>query len=517
MVGNEYRLLAEAVPQLIWVTDADGRIEYFNQKFVEYTGFSLEALPGPTAWCKVLHPDDLERCLGPWITGRTTKNEYETEYRLRRASDASWRWHLTRAVPVKDREGRVLKWIGTCTDIEDQKRVLDALRATEQRILDENRRKDEFLAMLGHELRNPLAPILGAVNILKHRGPDQRAIDIIERQTRHLARLVDDLLEVSRISRGRVELHKEPREIATFVDHAVEGTMPLIEERGHTLRVDVAREGLLVDADPVRFAQVLANLLDNASKYTDRGGIVTVRARSVGHEVVVSVSDTDVGIPAETLPHVFDLFVQGARPLDRGQGGLGIGLTLVRSLVEMHGGSVAASSGGPGRGSEFVVRMPRIGDGSVAPAPDLATPPVETVRGTRVLVVDDNADVTVLLTDFLTWKGYVVESAGDGLSGLRAVHAFRPDVVLLDIGLPAMNGLDVAREIRRDPRLAGTRVIALTGYGQLTDRERSRSAGFERHLVKPIDFEQLVAILEAPPAPRGAAPRGTAHPSYSSV
>jgi PAS domain S-box-containing protein len=481
MIGDEDRLLAEALPQLIWITDPDGSVIYVNRRYIEYTGYSLEELCGPTEWRKALHPDDLERCLADWHTATRSGTGYETEYRLRRAADATWRWHLARALPVKDDAGRVLRWVGTCTDIEEHKRIQEQLH--------------EFLAMLGHELRNPLAPILGAVSLLKDKSALGHAhLDIIERQARQMARLVDDLLDVARISRGAIHLRPERIELATVIERAIETAMPLISERGHTLVMDVA-PGLVVDADPLRLGQVLANLLNNAAKYTQDRGVVTVRASRDGERVALSVRDTGTGIPAAQLPHVFDLFVQGERTLDRRQGGLGVGLTLVKRLVEMHGGRVTAASDGPGRGSEFVVNLP-----AAAPAPEREPPPPPVIadpQARRVLVVDDNADIVSVLRDYLTWKGFDVHVAFDGISALDVAYEAHPEIVLLDIGLPHLDGYEVARRLRSDERFAATRLIALTGYGQSADVERARRSGFHAHLVKPLDFTHLVDLVTA--------------------
>jgi len=500
VVGTEYQLVAEAVPQLIWVTDGSGAVEYVNQKYADYTGYRREELYGQTEWRKALHPDDVARCLRDWRSATVRGSAFETEYRLLRAADSTWRWHLTRALPVKDERGGIVKWFGTCTDIEEQKRAQEILRLSEERILQESRRKDELLAMLGHELRNPLAPVLNAVQLLRARGGHAHEVEIIERQTLQMARLVDDLLDVSRINTGRVQLRKEPHVLARSIERAVEATMPLIEERKHQLVVDVD-ERLAVDADPVRLAQVLTNLLNNAAKYMERGGTIAVRAIRDRDQVVVSVTDRGVGIPADELPHVFDLFVQGQRSLDRAQGGLGIGLTLVRTLVEMHGGTITARSDGPGCGSEFVVRLPA----HDLPLHHKIAEPVEppAATGARILVVDDNADIVDVLTSYLTWKGYEVHAAHDGASALETAQRIIPAVVLLDIGLPGMNGYEVARRLRADTRLASARLIALTGYGQDRDRERAIAAGFHHHLTKPVDLEKLLALIASC---RGSAP-----------
>ncbi len=490
-----YQLLAEAVPQLIWVTDADGAVVYVNRKYVEYTGYALEELCGQTAWRKALHPDDLERCLCDWASATTTGSGFETEYRLRRASDASWRWHLTRALPIHGDRGQIVNWFGTCTDIEEHKQVQAMLRDTEERLLRESQRKDEFLAMLGHELRNPLVPILSAVQLLKERDCAAE-LDIIERQALHMTRLVDDLLDVARITRGRVQLRKELVELASVIDRATETASPLVEARRHQLIVEVPRTGLVVDADPVRLAQAIGNLLNNAAKYTEPGGTICVRAARDAEQVSLAVTDTGIGMSADDLSGAFELFAQAGRALDRSQGGLGIGLTLVRHLIELHGGCVEAASAGPGHGSTFVVRLPlALPD---VHAIDRARPvasPVETAVRGRVLVVDDNADIVAVLESFLTWKGFEVAVARDGATGLEVARAVAPDVVLLDIGLPILDGYELARQMRADPHLAHARLIALTGYGQSSDRERARRAGFDDHLVKPVSFPQLLEVL----------------------
>jgi PAS domain S-box-containing protein len=494
MERPSFQRLAEAVPQLIWVTDASGAVVYVNRKYEEYTGYALAELCGLTAWRKALHPDDLERCISDWISATTTGSGYETEYRLRRASDASWRWHLTRALPIHDDAGQLVNWFGTCTDIDEHKQVQAMLRVTEERLLRESQRKDEFLAMLGHELRNPLMPILSAVQLMKERDYSPE-LDIIERQALHMTRLVDDLLDVARITRGRVELRKELVELASVVDRAIETTSPLVQTRRHRLFVDVPRKGLVVDADPVRLAQAIGNLINNAAKYTEPGGTIYVRATRDAAGVALAVTDSGIGMSADDLSGAFELFAQAGRALDRSQGGLGIGLTLVRSLIELHGGRVEAASAGPGHGSTFVLRMP------IALATVIDRPPPPPSRDVpahgRVLVIDDNRDIVAVLESYLTWKGYQVAVAYDGESGLEVARAVAPDVVLLDIGLPIIDGYEVARRLRADPELAHAHLIALTGYGQASDREHAQLAGFDDHLVKPVSLPQLLGVLQA--------------------
>jgi PAS domain S-box-containing protein len=364
-----------------------------------------------------------------------------------------------------------------------------------------NRAKDEFLAMLGHELRNPLSPILTALHVMKLRGEagSARERTVIERQVSHLTRLVDDLLDVSRIARGRVELKAEVVEMAEVVATAVELASPLLEERNHTLTIDVPQRGLRVDGDPMRLSQVVSNLLTNAAKYTPHGGSIAVRAEQVDAEVVVSVRDTGIGIAAEMLPHIFDLFVQERQALDRSLGGLGIGLSIVRSLVQRHGGSVSAHSGGPGTGSEFVVRLPiaiRTDDrAGVSPEPPPQLVAAPQARAMRILVVDDNEDGAEMLAAALSFKGYETRMAHDGPTALKVAAEFSPDIAFLDIGLPVMDGYELASHLRKLPGLAGVQLIAVTGYGQVSDRERTRDAGFHHHLVKPVDLTALEATL----------------------
>jgi signal transduction histidine kinase len=363
------------------------------------------------------------------------------------------------------------------------------------------RSKDEFLAMLGHELRNPLAPILTALHLMRQRSRpgDERERDIIERQVKHLSRLVDDLLDVSRATMGKIDLRREPLEVSTAVARAVEVAAPLMELKHHRLTVTVPGSGLMVAGDPVRLAQVIGNLLNNAAKYTDPGGRIEVDGRREGAEVVIRVRDDGQGIAPERMNSMFDLFVQGARGHDRSQGGLGIGLTLVRSLVQLHGGLVEARSEGPGRGSEFAIRLPAIADPVLLlpPAPPPASGPSRGRPPQRVLVVDDNLDAAEMLAHGLRHSGHEVREAHDGLSALVAAAQFKPEVVLLDLGLPGMDGFEVARRLRADPQHAAVKIVALTGYGRDDDRRRTAEVGIDRHLVKPVDLDAIDEVMRS--------------------
>jgi signal transduction histidine kinase/CheY-like chemotaxis protein len=378
-------------------------------------------------------------------------------------------------------------------------RLHEAERAARARAEMADRRKDEFLAMLGHELRNPLSPILSALQVMRMRAPEAavKQRTIIERQVTHLVRLVDDLLDVSRITQGKVVLRKHPLSIADVTAKAAEMAGPLREERRQRLAIAIAPD-LVVDGDEERLAQVLANLLTNAAKYTEPGGAIAVTASREGGEAVVRVRDSGIGIPRELLPDLFGAFVQGARSIDRAQGGLGLGLAIVRMLVELHGGTVTAESEGAGRGSEFAIRLPAL-HASALSEPDAQSRPALSVparAGGRVLVVDDNRDAAEGLGDLLTDLGYTTRISYDGPSALAAAPEFTPHVALVDIGLPVMDGYEVARRLRALPGLSDVRLVAVTGYGQPSDRERSQAAGFDEHLVKPVDHAIIEPVLE---------------------
>lgn len=375
---------------------------------------------------------------------------------------------------------------------------VSAVRQRANELAEVNRHKDEFLAMLGHELRNPLAPILNAVQLLRLQSGEsarqQQALTILERQVGQLVHLVDALLEVSRISTGTIHLQREQLDMRTIVERGVETVRALIEQRRHALDVRLPPAPIWIDGDSTRLEQVVVNLLNNAAKYTDEGGHIWLSLQQVGNEAVLQVRDSGVGIAPELMPSIFDLFTQAERSLARSQGGLGIGLSVVQRLVEMHGGKVAASSV-VGQGSQFVVRLPVVL--SVEPRPP--SPPTEEAMPTRpslrVLVVDDNVDTATSLALLLRDLGDDVRTAHDGPAALEAALDYRPDVALLDIGLPGLDGLEVAKRMRQQPILQNVVLVAMTGYGKESDRQRSQEAGFDHHLVKPIKFEKVQKIL----------------------
>ncbi|MGH9889321.1 MAG: ATP-binding protein, partial [bacterium] len=417
-------------------------------------------------------------------------------------------YYTTSYRPLLDAEGKPSGVISVVADVTEQVRARRAVEESRAEAVLANRAKDEFLAMLGHELRNPLAPILTALELMRLRGGETltRERTIIERQTLHLASLVDDLLDVSRIARGMVQLKRERVRIADAIAKAIETASPLFEQHRHELVTHVPRD-LTVEGDPGRLVQVFANLLTNAAKYTDPSGRVAVSAEGHDGEVVITITDTGRGIAADMLPHVFELFVQERQNLDRSRGGLGLGLAIVRNLVELHGGRVTATSDGAGRGSVFTVHLPRAAEDLTAPstAPassSAATPARSPSNAISVLVVDDNEDAAALLGELLLARGYRVHIAHDAPEALQLAHRFVPDVALVDIGLPAMDGYELARRLRALPAWRNVKLHALTGYGQSADRARSQEAGFDQHLIKPIALSTLEALLPPAVSPR---------------
>jgi signal transduction histidine kinase/ActR/RegA family two-component response regulator len=435
---------------------------------------------------------------------------------------AVWAMEMLGNVTVLDQPVRVMTLVSTLrTAVKARQRQYE-LRDRLEALHQADRQKDEFLATLSHELRNPLAPIRNALHVLRLAGDDAqtraRVIDTMERQTGNVIRLVDDLLELSRINEGRIVLRKERVKLTSVLRSALESSAPIVEAAGHELVVVEPPGELLLHADPVRLIQVIANLLNNAAKYTDRGGRIVISAQAEGPEAVIRVRDTGVGIPADMLSRIFDMFVQVDLPPERTRQGLGIGLTLVKRLVELHGGTVVAHSEGPGLGSEFIVRLPAFADQRVMAAPGqrsgvgaaggaggagggAAARPAGTERRKsdlarfRILVVDDHHDAGDSLATLLRLLGHQVRVAYDGMAGLEAARVFRPQVALLDIGMPGIDGIELAKRLRREPEFDDMLMIALTGYGRDEDRRRSSEAGFNAHLVKPVDIAALNGMI----------------------
>lgn len=651
---GRFRHLADALPQIVWVARPDGHVDYYNQRWYEYTGRPPND-SGDESWKPALHPDDVRPCTEQWYECVRTGQVHQIEMRLREGRSGTYRWFLSRAVPIRDESGRVVRWFGTCTDIDYTKKAAErqrllweaasmlltadepetmmrelfdklaphlgldtyfnfmadeseealrllscvgvpedtarslarldfgqaicgtvalqrkpvvatfiqrsddpkaqlaksfgvrayacnpllaggrllgtlsfASRTRDQfeddeleflrtvthyvtvayerlrlvrQLRETDRRKDEFLATLAHELRNPLAPVRNAAQFLKLKGPVdpdlQHARDIIERQVGHLTRLVDDLLDVSRITRGKIVLQKERLGLKSILANAVEASRPVIEAAGHELAVAVPPEPMHLSGDLTRLVQVFGNVLVNAAKYTDRGGRIWLTARREGSDVTVSVRDTGIGIPADHLPRVFEMFSQVDPALERTQGGLGIGLSLVKGLVELHGGSVEARSDGPGHGSEFIVRLPLLITPQATRPSDAAgrTDGGAAGRNCRILVADDNVDSAQSLAMMLSIMGHEVRAAHDGQAAVELVEAFRPDVILLDIGMPKLNGYDAARRIREMEWGKRATVVALTGWGQDEDKRRANAAGFDHHFTKPVAPDVLMKLL----------------------
>jgi two-component system CheB/CheR fusion protein len=441
------------------------------------------------AYQRDIHPEDREHVLGSVRRTLEHGEDHRIEYRIVRP-DGSLRWVEGRGKLVRDAQRRPQRMIGVCADITERKQAEQALREAD-------RRKDEFLATLSHELRNPLAPLRNALQFLElSLGGDERVEPLrqmMERQVGHLVRLVDDLLEMSRISRGALELRRSRVAVSDMVRNALETSQPLLRAARHQLSVALPGEPLWVDGDPVRLAQILANLLNNAAKYTPPGGRIGVAARKREGCVEVAVRDNGPGIAPEALPRLFEMFARGGGPDRGGQGGLGIGLALSRRLAEMHGGSLGAKSDGLGRGAEFTLTLalaaaPQPGTSSAAPA-------AARLPGRRILVVDDNRDAAESLSMVLKFLGADVQVANDGRQALDAFQSYQPAVVFLDIGMPGMDGYEVARRMRAAQNGERPALVALTGWGQEADRQRSRDAGFDHHLVKPADLGVLQALL----------------------
>ena len=426
-----------------------------------------------------------------------------------REREVTWDWDQTGLpttryfdvsyAPMRDGEGAIEGVFVFSMEVTNQVRLRKASDEAKEVAEQASRVKDEFLAMLGHELRNPLAPILTALDLMQLRAPEtfQRERTVIERQVRHMARLVDDLLDISRITRGDIELHREDIDLADTIGKAIEIATPLLEERKHELVTSVG-PGLVVHADGVRMAQVVANLLTNAAKYTERGGIVSISAVREGARIELRVTDNGVGIAPDVLPHVFDTFYQSRQAIDRAQGGLGLGLAIVRTLVGLHGGEVAATSGGLGTGSEFTVWLPAV-EAAHRVGPSVGTPieGAQPLRADGILIVDDNADALGMLADALESRGMTIHRAHDAPSALAEAQKQMPRIALLDIGLPVMDGYELGRRLRELPGLEHIKLVALTGYGQASDLEKSRAAGFEAHLVKPISLATVQKTIDA--------------------
>lgn len=496
-----FRQLADAMPQIVWVAKPDGAVEYFNQRWFDFVGRQAGDYLGHQ-WSTALHPSDEKHATKRWQQALDTQEPYEIEYRLR-SEKGDFRWFLSRAMLMRDESGSLDRWFGTCTDIQDLKGLHEELRMVAARLSDADRRKDEFLATLAHELRNPLAPIRTGLEVMKMIKNDPVTLEEVrgtmERQTRQLITLVDDLLDVSRITRGKFELRRSHVCLDDAVKTAVEAAQPIVDAAGHKLTIDLPEQPIWLDADPNRLAQILSNLLNNASKYTPDNGQIVLTAKTVDKYCCISIRDNGIGIPSDKLESIFEMFTQLEQPMEKVFNGLGIGLTLVRSLVQMHGGRIDASSEGLSRGSEFRVYLPLIQNES-PPATADATQKNDYAcdgkdREMRILLVDDNFDASKMLSRVILAMGYKVATAADGKEAIEKAEDYRPDVILMDLGMPRMNGYEAARHIRQQGWGKETVLVALTGWGQDSDRQKSKDAGFDHHLVKPADPLELRILL----------------------
>jgi PAS domain S-box-containing protein len=622
---ERFRQLADAMPQVVWIADAAGRVQYYNSRVQDFSGVSRNP-DGTFEWQPLLHPDDLKETTIAWQGAVQSGTSYQSEHRVF-MKDGTYRWHLSRGLPTKSERSGEIQWFGTATDIHDLKVSQNALaeseatlrgvyensplmmgvvevegddllhiydnpatcrffnvpfgttsgrwahdmgvpkatihswvsayqqceqsrtpvsfeyshqvkngcrqlsatvawlgaasgsrnrfcyiaeditdrRRNEEELREAARRKDEFLATLAHELRNPLAPIRTGLEVLRLAKGDASIIEQVrltmERQTQQLITLVDDLLDVSRITRGRLELRKCRVNLAEIVTSAVEASKPPIDEGRHELKISAPDEPIFLDADPNRLAQVISNLLNNAAKYTPECGRIELSIQKQASEVLIAVQDNGVGIAVDMQHRIFEMFAQiDDRPLERGFRGLGIGLTLVKSLVEMHGGRVDVHSDGPDKGSRFTITLP---------IPAEPTPKADTavesalspIPGKKILVVDDNREAALTLSILVKMLGHEVQTANDGLQAVQVAEEFRPELMLMDIGMPKMNGYEAARFIREQPWGENIILVALTGWGQEGDKQKSKQAGFDDHLVKPADPQNLQRVLAIPVRP----------------
>ncbi len=487
-----FHTFADSVAMLCWMADETGAIFWYNSRWYEYTGTTPEQMQG-WGWQAVHDPAVLPDVLTRWRASIAAGAPFEMVFPLKNAA-GYFRPFLTRIVPSRDTAGRLTGWFGTNTDISQQVDAEKALREAD-------RRKDEFLAILAHELRNPLAPVRSAAKVLRAPLADAKTRDwataVIDRQIRTMASLLDDLLDVSRITRGHLVLHRQKASVASIIETSVEVARPLIESRHHTLSISLPESPIEVDGDPLRLSQVFSNLLTNAAKYSETSGRIEVMVIPAADGIEVTVKDSGMGLEAESLSRIFEMFSQVKSALDRSEGGLGIGLALVKGIVELHGGRVSASSEGLGRGSEFRVLLPRAAATEKTPRGDavLIAEPVGSAR--KILVVDDNEDAAHTLGLLLELSAHEVKFAYDGEQALICANELRPDIMLLDIGLPKLNGYAVAQAIRRESWGEKMILIALTGWGHEDDKRRALDAGFNYHLTKPVNPDEVDALIAA--------------------
>lgn len=489
---QRWRTLAEALPNLVWTSSPDGQCDWMSTQWRKFTGIPEEELLGLRWLETVVHPEDRARTLTSWRAACEDRGDFDVELRIPQ-HDGEYHWFKTRGAPIRDETGKIIYWFGTCTDIEDSKRLEAALR-------DADRKKDDFLAVLAHELRNPLAPLCNGLQLMRLAANDPAAItrtqDMMERQLGHMVRLIDDLLDISRITRNKMKLRKSRVLLEDVITNAVETARPLIDAAEHQFALSLPPEPVLLNADLTRLAQVFGNLLSNSAKYTARGGHIWLKANVHDGHVIISVHDNGIGIPPDSVNTIFNMFSQVDRSLERSTGGLGIGLALVKGLVEMHEGNVIAESSGVAKGSVFTVRLPVLQSNPTA-APERTAQERQTaaMSKARILVVDDNRDAAASMAAMLQYNGNEVRTAHDGIEALEVAESFQPGVVLMDLGMPKLNGYEAAMRIREQSWGKSLTLIAMTGWGQEHDRLRSHQAGFDHHLVKPVDLVALEDLV----------------------
>jgi PAS domain S-box-containing protein len=493
------RLMTNNAPVLLAYLDSEHRYKLVNAAYSVRYGRSNEELVGQSA-ASVLGEkvwDDIRPHRERVLAGEAV--EYEVDVDRGTGVPDNMRCMLN---PQRDADGKVVGYVAAIVDVTKQKRAEALLLKSDEALREADRRKDEFLAVLAHELRNPLAPLMNAHELVRHAAAENPALrrtsEMMERQLTQLVRLVDDLLDVSRITRGRIELRRTPVALALAIESAVESCQGLIIARGHDIALDLEDDPQLVDGDFARLAQIFANLISNSVKYTDRGGRIAIRLRHENNDAVVTVHDTGIGIPRESLGAVFEMFSQVSSHQPRAEGGLGIGLALVRRLVQMHGGSISVESDGPGTGSTFTVRLPLLKTADVCEAfsADSGAHRLrEHATKRRVLVADDNADAAESLALLLQMQGHETRTAADGVQAVEVAQSFRPDVIFMDVGMPRVDGIEATRRIRAEPWGNSILIVALTGWGQQNDRAQTREVGMDMHLVKPINLDSIAAIL----------------------
>jgi PAS domain S-box-containing protein len=489
-----YRAIGESINYGVWVCDAEGRNIYTSDSLLRLIGQTQEQA-SDFGWGAILHPDDVEETMAAWKECARTGTNWYREHRML-GVDGKYHSILAQGLPIRDATGKVQRWAGINLDI-------NRLKNTEHALLEADRRKDEFLATLAHELRNPLAPIRNAVRILESDAADERqrkwGSEVIARQVQRMSLLLDDLLDVSRITRGQLELKKDFVDLKSVIGIAVETARPLLDSKQHQLTVNLPAGNVKLEADPLRLSQVIANLLTNAAKYTDPQGKIVLHARIENAELVISIRDSGIGLTPESLPGLFTMFSQVNSAIDRAEGGLGIGLALVKGLVVLHGGRVEVRSEGLGRGSEFIVHLPHkvlAPANAVAAEENSGAANASVVRRGRILVADDNRDAAESLALVLRFSGYEVSIAFGGVEALEIAGRDRPRAAIIDIGMPGMSGHEVARRMRLEAWGRNAVLIALTGWGQEQDKQAAKAAGFDEHLTKPVDPDDVERILD---------------------